>query len=82
MKSINEKIGDKRSDEEVAAELGDERFPMAEIFGNWNDAFKNNETEGSDLRRSDADDYTPEAFDQYLLRRSLPTAEESYSVAL
>jgi hypothetical protein len=66
LKSINEKIGDKMSDEEMAAELGDERFPMVDIFGDWNDAFANDEMEGNDLRRSDADDYTPEAFDQYL----------------
>ena len=53
-------------DDEVAAELGDKPLPMAETFGDWNDAFENDETEGNDLRRSDADGYAPEAFDQYL----------------
>ncbi len=58
MKSINEKIGDTRLDQEVAAELDDEPLPMAETFGDWNDAFENDETEGNDLRRSDADGYS------------------------
>ncbi len=66
LKSINENIGDKRSDEEVAIELGDEQFPRAENSGDWNDAFENDEVEENDFQRSDADDYTPEAFDQYL----------------
>jgi hypothetical protein len=66
LKSINENIGEKRSDEEVAIELGDEQFPRAENSGDWNDAFENDKVEENDFRRSDADDYTPEAFDQYL----------------
>ena len=66
LKSINENIGEKRSDEEVAIELGDEQFPRAENSGDWNDAFENDEVEENDFQRSDADDYTPEAFDQYL----------------
>ena len=62
LKSINEKIGDKKTNEEVADELGPDQFPLVDVFGDWNDASGGDD----DLRRSDADEYTPEAFDQYL----------------
>ncbi|KAI2502124.1 Reverse transcriptase (RNA-dependent DNA polymerase) [Fragilaria crotonensis] len=62
LESIEEKIGDKRTNEEVAEELGENQFPLVDIFGDLNDATE----DGGEFRRSDADDYTPEAFDQYL----------------
>ena len=62
LESIEEKIGDKRTNEEVTEELGENQFPLVDIFGDLNDATE----DGDELRRSDADDYTPEAFDQYL----------------
>jgi hypothetical protein len=64
--SIEAKIGNKRTDEEVANELGEGHYPMVDLFGDWNDAPETEESEPDDLRRSDADEYTPEAFDQYL----------------
>ena len=65
LKSIDEKIGDRRTNEEVAEELGDNQLPLVDVFGDWNDAPGTEEGE-ENLLRSDADDYTPEAFDQYL----------------
>ena len=65
MKSIDVKIGDKRTNKEAADELGDNQVPLLDIFGDWNDAPGTEEGE-ENLHRSDADDYTPEAFDQYL----------------
>ena len=65
LKSIDNKIGDRRSDEEVAEVQGDDQLPRLELFGDWNDTNEDDE-DGNDLRRSDADEYTPEAFDQYL----------------
>jgi hypothetical protein len=62
LNSIEGRIGDKRSNAEVANELGPNQFPLIDIFGDWDDA----PDEEDDLRRSDADVYTPEAFDQYL----------------
>ena len=66
LKSIEGKIGDRKSNEEVAEELGDMQFPLIETFEGMDDAFENGAVTGDDLRRSDADEYTPEAFDQYL----------------
>ena len=61
--SINGKIGDDRSNEEVLEALGDQQFPMLDIFGDDNDA----DIDVVDpLSRAEADDYTPEAFDKYI----------------
>jgi hypothetical protein len=54
------------SNEEVAEELGDGQFPLIERFGEMDDAFEDGAVDDDDLQRSDADDYTPEAFDQYV----------------
>jgi hypothetical protein len=62
LESIEEKIGDRRTNEQVAEELGENQFPLVDIFGDLNDATE----DGGELRRSDADDYTSEAFYQYL----------------
>ena len=66
MRSIDDKIGDKRSNEEVAEQLGDGQLPLVEIFGDLDDVFEDGMVDDGDLRRSDADEYTPKAFDQYL----------------
>ncbi len=42
------------------------QFPLSESFGEMDDAFEDGAVEDDNLCRSDADDYTPEAFDQYL----------------
>ena len=65
LRSINEKIGDDRSNEEVAGELGNDLLPLIDIFEDTNDA-QIEDSETNPLRRSDADEYTPEAFDKYL----------------
>ncbi len=65
LKSMDEKIGDKRSNEKVAGEFGEGHVLMVDIFGEVNDATESKER-GNNLHRSDADEYTPEAFDQYL----------------
>ena len=62
LRSIEEKIGDTRTNEEVADKLGENQFPLVDIFGDLHDATE----DGNELHRSGADDYTPEAFDQYL----------------
>ncbi|KAI2507343.1 Reverse transcriptase (RNA-dependent DNA polymerase) [Fragilaria crotonensis] len=58
LRSIDEKIGDNKTNEEVAGELGNDQLPR-------NDA-EIDEAEENALKRSDADEYTPEAFDKYL----------------
>jgi hypothetical protein len=63
LNSINENIGDNRTNEEVVEALGDQQFPMFDIFGDDNDADINMD---NPLSRSEADDYAPEAFDNYL----------------
>ena len=65
LKSINEKIGDNKTNEEVAGELGNDQLPRIDVFGEWNDA-EVEETKEDSLSRSEADEYTPEAFDRYL----------------
>ena len=65
LRTIDERIGDKRTNAEVAGELGDEQFPLVDIFGEMNDAEEEDKDENP-LKRSDADEYTPEAFDKYL----------------
>ncbi|KAI2506427.1 Reverse transcriptase (RNA-dependent DNA polymerase) [Fragilaria crotonensis] len=62
LKSIDEKIGNDRTNDEVFAELGNDVLPQVEILGDVNDA---DEHEAAKLR-ADADEYTPEAFDKYL----------------
>jgi hypothetical protein len=62
LKTIDAKIGNDRTNDEVFAELGEDIFPHVEILGDVNDA---DEGEATQLR-ADADDYTPEAFDKYL----------------
>ncbi|KAI2494625.1 Reverse transcriptase (RNA-dependent DNA polymerase) [Fragilaria crotonensis] len=63
--SINNKIGDDRTNDEVAVEIGNDQLPHIEIFGELNDSDVVDSEEEA-LRRSDADEYTPEAFDRYL----------------
>ncbi len=62
LKSINEEIGNDRTNEEVFAELGDNALPQVEIPGDVNEA------DGDEALKlqTDADEYTPEAFDKYL----------------
>ena len=62
LKTIDAKIGNDRTNDEVFAELGEDIFPQVEILGDVNDA---DEGEATQLR-ADADEYTPEAFDKYL----------------
>jgi hypothetical protein len=50
----------------VAGELGDGQLPLIETFGDWNDASDDGVDNIGHLRRFDADEYTPEAFDQCL----------------
>ena len=66
IEDIEDKIGDKRSNEEVAGELGDGQLPLIEAFGDWNDASDDGVDNIGHLCRSDADEYTSEVFDQYL----------------
>ncbi len=65
LKSIDEKIGDNKMNKEVIEALGNDQCPQINIFGEWNDA-EIEETEENTFTRSDADEYTPEAFDKYL----------------
>jgi hypothetical protein len=68
LNSIHTRIGDKKSDREVNDEMGDGHFIRADLFNDQDDHF-DNDTDGpvdDKLRRSEADDYSPEAFDKYL----------------
>ena len=68
LNSIHTRIGDKKSDREVNDEMGDGHFIRADLFNDQDDHF-DNDTDGpvdDKLRRSEADDYSPEAFDNYL----------------
>jgi hypothetical protein len=60
--SIDEKIGNDRTNDEVFAELGDDALPQVELLGDLNEAGKYEATQ----LRTDPDEYTPEAFDKYL----------------
>ena len=62
LKSINEKIGNDRTSQEVFAELGDDVLPHVDILGDMDDATDDDAVQ----LRADADEYTPEAFDKYL----------------
>jgi hypothetical protein len=67
IESINNKIGDKRTDQDVIDELGDGHFARIDIFGDLGDDLNyEDDPVDKELRRSEADDYTPEAFDKYL----------------
>jgi hypothetical protein len=61
---INEKICDNRSNEEVVEALGDHWFAMLDIFRDDNDA---NIYVDTSLRCSEADEYTPKAFDKFFI---------------
>ena len=54
---IDEKIGNDRTNDEVFAELGDDALPQVETLGDGYEATQ---------LQTDADEYTPEAFDEYL----------------
>jgi hypothetical protein len=62
LRSIDDKIRNDRTNEEVFAELGHDVLPHVDLFGDANDA---NEGESTKFR-ANADEYTPEAFDKYL----------------
>jgi hypothetical protein len=62
LRSINDKIGNDRTNEDVFAELGHDVQPQVNLFWDANDA---NEGEIAQFR-ADAGEYTPEAFDKYL----------------
>ncbi len=64
LRSIDEKIGNDRTNEQVAGELGNKLLPLVDVFEDLYGA----EVESLDntLRRPDADEYTPEVFDKYL----------------
>ena len=64
--SINKKIGNDRTDRDLANEIGDEHFPMADLFVDPDDIEDTLDELHDDLRQSEADDYSPEAFDEYL----------------
>ncbi|KAI2509777.1 hypothetical protein MHU86_4630 [Fragilaria crotonensis] len=61
LESIEEKIGISGQTRRWRKSLVKISF-LVDIFGDLNDATE----DGGEFRRSDADDYTPEAFDQYL----------------
>ena len=54
LRSIDEKIGDNKTNNEVAGELGNNPRPTTDIFGELDDA-EIEEAEESTLTRSDAD---------------------------
>ncbi|KAI2497802.1 Reverse transcriptase (RNA-dependent DNA polymerase) [Fragilaria crotonensis] len=60
LNSINSKIGNDRSNEEVFAEIGDNVLPQVDLFQDDVD------DDAAPQLRADADEYTPEAFDRYL----------------
>ena len=62
LRSINDKIGNDRTSEDVFAELGHDVLPQVDLFGDENDANEGKTTQF----RADADEYIPEAFDKYL----------------
>jgi hypothetical protein len=62
LRSINDKIGNNRTSEDVFAELGHDMLPQVDLFGDANDANEGKTTQF----RADADEYIPEAFDKYL----------------
>ena len=66
LESINSKIGDKKTDQEVMDEVGDDHFARIDLFGEGDDFDYGDDPVEEQLRRSEADDYTPEAFDKYL----------------
>ncbi|MFY8201679.1 MAG: hypothetical protein ACOVLE_13465, partial [Pirellula staleyi] len=67
IESINNKIGDKKTDQDVIDEIGDGHFARIDIFGDLGDDLNyEDDPVDEELRRSEADDYTPEAFDKYL----------------
>ena len=66
LESINSKIGDKKTDQEVIDEVGDDHFARIDLFGDGDDFDYEDDPVEEQLRRSEADDYTPEAFDKYL----------------
>ncbi len=61
LNSIDEKIGNERTNEEVLAEIGNNALPHVDLFGDADDAIDAKTTQF----RADADEYTPEAFDKY-----------------
>ncbi|KAI2510327.1 hypothetical protein MHU86_4051 [Fragilaria crotonensis] len=76
LKSIDEKIGNDRTNDEVFAELGND-VPHKLRYSGWNDA---DEHEAAKLR-ADADEYTPEAFDKYLSAQIVTDREVKCFVA-
>ena len=67
LNSIDRKIGDKKTDQEVIDEVGDGHFIRNDdVFNEGEDFDYGDDAIDNDLRRLDADDYTPEAFDKYL----------------
>ena len=62
LNSIDEKIGNERTNEWVLAEIGNNALPHVNLFGDPDDAIDAETTQF----RADADEYTPEAFDKYL----------------
>jgi hypothetical protein len=63
--SIQTKIGNDRSDRDVAQEIGDNHFAVNDLFID-DDDYDDPDVVNADLRRPEADDYSPEAFDAYL----------------
>ena len=64
--SINAKIGNDKSDRDVAQEIGDDHFALHDLFMESDDDYAHADAALNDLRRPEADDYSPEAFDEYL----------------
>ena len=63
LRSIDDKIGNDRTSEDVFAELGHDVLPQVDLFGD----VVNDVNEGETTQfRADANEYTPEAFDKYL----------------
>jgi hypothetical protein len=59
LESINSKIGDTRTDQEVIDEVGDDHFARIDLFGEGDDMDYGDDPVEEQLRRSEADDYTP-----------------------